>query len=301
MNPIIIEANNLTKEFPNGQIALNGVNLSVKKGEVCALIGPNGAGKTTTIKILLGLMSPTKGTGMLFGQVPSKNREKLLQRVGYISETSNLYSNMSVDELLRLTRGFYHSWDKKLEDRYIEMFSLPRKNRIKNLSKGMKTQLSLITALAFKPELLILDEPTSGLDPIWRQEFLQAIIGEIATWGTTVLFSSHILSEVERIADSVAIIKSGKITLRKQLDHIKINEKIVRVVFQRDISPEKLMLEGVKEVSRQGKCYLIKIADNFEDIYKYITNIPHFTVEVLERNLEDVFFEYAKSGVINDV
>lgn len=301
MSHKIIEIKDLIKEFPNGRRAIDGLNLSVNKGEVFGLIGPNGAGKTTTIKILLGLMKPTKGETLIFNQKIPTNRQILLQKIGYVSESSTLYPNMTVEEILKFTQGFYPQWDKSLEKRYLEMFSLRKKDRVKNLSKGMKNQLSLIAALSYKPDLLILDEPTSGLDPIWRQDFLQAIIGEIANWGTTVFFSSHILSEVERIADTVAIIKSGKIALQRQMDDIKLNEKVIRVVFQREINQEKLLLKGVKEISRQGKGYIIKVAENFDEVYRAITEIPHFTVEILERNLEDIFMEYAKNEVKKDV
>lgn len=301
MSHKIIEIKDLIKEFPNGRRAIDGLNLSVNKGEVFGLIGPNGAGKTTTIKILLGLMKPTKGETLIFNQKIPTNRQILLQKIGYVSESSTLYPNMTVEEILKFTQGFYPQWDKSLEKRYLEMFSLRKKDRVKNLSKGMKNQLSLIAALSYKPDLLILDEPTSGLDPIWRQDFLQAIIGEIANWGTTVFFSSHILSEVERIADTVAIIKSGKIALQRQMDDIKLNEKVIRVVFQREINQEKLLLKGVKEISRQGKGYIIKVAENFDEVYRVITEIPHFTVEILERNLEDIFMEYAKNEVKKDV
>ncbi|QNO14844.1 ABC transporter ATP-binding protein [Alkalicella caledoniensis] len=297
----IIEIKDLIKEFPNGRRAIDGLNLSVNKGEIFGLIGPNGAGKTTTIKILLGLMEPTKGEALIFNQKIPTNRQKLLQKIGYVSESSTLYPNMTVEEILKFTQGFYPQWDKSLEERYLEMFSLRKKDRVKNLSKGMKNQLSLIAALSYKPDLLILDEPTSGLDPIWRQDFLQAIIGEIANWGNTVFFSSHILSEVERIADTVAIIKSGKIALQRQMDDIKLNEKVIRVVFQREINEEKLLFKGVREISRQGKGYIIKVAENFDEVYRAITEIPHFTVEILERNLEDIFMEYAKKEVKKDV
>lgn len=296
----IIETVELVKDF-NGLKALNGLNLYVNEGDIFGLLGANGAGKTTTIKILLGLITPTEGEVRVFGQNPKTSREKLLQRIGYVSENTTLYQNMSVEELLRFTKGFYQSWDENLEKRYMDMFSLRKKEKISRLSKGMKSQLSLITALSFKPEILILDEPTNGLDPILRQEFIQAIIDEISKTGTTVFFSSHILSEVERVANNIAIIKSGKVSLLKELDDIKVNEKVIRVVFQHEVSQEQLMYDGVKEVIKQGKGYLIKVGENFEDVYKKISAIPHFALEIIERNLEDIFMEYAKNEVKKDV
>lgn len=296
----IIETVELVKDF-NGFRALNGLNLSVNEGDIFGLLGANGAGKTTTIKILLGLLNPTEGEARVFGINPKDNREKLLERIGYVSENTTLYQNMTVEELLKFTKGFYPSWDDNLEKRYMDLFNLRRKEKIRNLSKGMKAQLSLIAALSFKPDLLVLDEPTNGLDPILRQEFLQVIIDEISKTGTTVFFSSHILSEVERVANNIAIIKSGKVSLLKEMDDIKTNEKVIRVVFQREVSEEELMLEGVKEVVKQGKGYLIKVGDNFEGVYKAILAKPHFALEIIERNLEDVFMEYAKKEVKKDV
>ena len=296
----IIETVELVKDF-NGFKALNGLNLSVNEGDIFGILGPNGAGKTTTIKILLGLIAPTGGEARVFGVNPKTSRGKILQKIGYVSENTTLYQNMSVEELLKFTKGFYPSWDDKLEKRYMDLFSLRKKEKISKLSKGMKSQLSLIAAMSFKPELLILDEPTNGLDPILRQEFLQVIINEISQTGTTVFFSSHILSEVERVANNIAIIKSGKVSLLKEMDDIKTNEKVIRVVFQREISEEELVMNGVKEVIKQGKGYLIKVGDNFEDVYRTILAKPHFALEIIERNLEDVFMEYAKSEVKKDV
>ncbi len=297
----IILVEKLTKVFPNKHVALDNINLEVQKGQIFGFIGPNGAGKTTTIKILLGLMQPTSGRAILFNKEVDKNRVDLLQKVGYLPESSNLYPKMTVEEILNFGRSIYKDWDLDLQEKYLRLFGLRKSDYVKNLSKGMNTQLGLISAMSYRPEILILDEPTSGLDPLWRHEFLQIIIGEIAQWGTTVFFSSHILSEVERMADKVAMIRDGKVVLQRDLDELKLNEKIIRVVFENNVDESFLNLtKGITKITPQGKGYVIKINDNFEAIHKKISSIPHHILEVVERNLEEVFMDYAQRGGSED-
>ena len=153
------------------------------------------------------------GGAHVFGYNVATQSLQVRARVGYVSETNSLYDFLTIPQLCAFCRSVSQEWDQQVVDRYVELFRLPPSEKVGNLSKGMKSQLALSLALGSNPELLILDEPTAGLDPIARHEFLNTLVSEVASRGKTIFFSSHILSEVEAVADWVAIIRSGKLVL----------------------------------------------------------------------------------------
>jgi len=203
-----IEVKGLTRNFGK-KTALKNIDLTVSRGRVLGLVGENGAGKTTLIKHLIGLLKPQQGTVRVFGIDPVKDPVGALSRIGYLSEDRDLPHWMRVDELLTYTRAFYPDWDASYADELRRTFNLDASARIKQLSRGQKARAALLTALAYRPPLLLLDEPSSGLDPVVRRDILSAIIRTVADEGRTVLFSSHLLEEVERVADDVAMIHKG--------------------------------------------------------------------------------------------
>ncbi|PKM83817.1 MAG: ABC transporter ATP-binding protein [Firmicutes bacterium HGW-Firmicutes-13] len=287
-----VETKNLTKEF-NSFKAVDNLDLQVPEGSVFGFLGPNGSGKTTTIRMLLGIMRPTSGEGKILGLDIVKDSLKIRSKTGYMSEVPEMYGYMTGDELINFCRGFYSSWDDGLVNRYCKIFSLPLKNKVNSLSKGMKSQLALILAMAPNPSLIILDEPTGGLDPIKRVQFLNIIIKEIVAAGKTVFFSSHLLSDVERVCDRVAFIKEGRLMKTASMDKLKTQEKIIRAVFQKEPPPGLFERRGIRKVEREGNGYLISIDDNFEEIFEACKNVPHFLLEIIDQNLEDLFMEYA--------
>lgn len=201
--------------------ALESVTLSVWRGSVYGLVGANGAGKTTLIKHILGLLRAQSGSVRVFGEDPVAKPERVLSRIGYLSEENDLPGWMRVDELLRYSAAFYPAWDDGYAAELRETFELDPAAKIKSLSKGQKARTGLIVALAHRPELLVLDEPSSGLDPIVRRDILAAVIRTVAHEGRTVLFSSHLLDEVEQVADYVTMIRQGTIVLSAPLAEIK--------------------------------------------------------------------------------
>lgn len=231
MNPAI-ELENLSKKFGDNK-AVDNLSLQVPAGSIFGFLGPNGAGKTTTVKMMLGLVRPDGGQGFVLGRDIVRESEAIRSKTGYVAEIQEMYRYMTVQEIIGFCKPFYTGWNDQLVKRYLEFFQLPSRKKIKNLSKGMKTQLALILAMAPEPELLVLDEPTSGLDTINRQEFLRIILEEIALQGRTVFLSSHLLHDVERVADRVAIIKHGKLIDIRSIDELKTVVKKIRVVFQR--------------------------------------------------------------------
>jgi ABC-2 type transport system ATP-binding protein len=216
----VIELDNVTRRF-GSTTALEDVSLSVPRGAVFGLVGVNGAGKTTLIKHVLGLLEAQTGRVRVFGLDPVADPVGVLSKIGYLSEEKDLPDWMRVDELLHYSRAFYPSWDDQYAEELRQTFELDPAKKIKQLSRGQRARTGLLVALAHRPEILVLDEPSTGLDPIVRRDILAAIIRTISEEGRTVLFSSHLLDEVERVSDHVAIIDEGRIVLCDELDQIK--------------------------------------------------------------------------------
>ncbi|MCP4611861.1 MAG: ABC transporter ATP-binding protein [Planctomycetes bacterium] len=232
MNENIIEIQNLTRQF--GKIvALDNVSLNVPQGTVLGLIGENGAGKTTLIKHILGLLRAKEGKVRIFGKDPVVAPEYVLGRIGYLSETRDLPKWMRIDELMRYNKAFYPSWDQAYAEELCETFELDSHQEIKTLSKGQLARTGLLIAIAHRPNLLLLDEPSSGLDPIVRRDILSAIIRTVADEGRTVLLSSHLVDEVERVADNVMIIHHGQKVLTDSIDNIKETHHCLTLRFDK--------------------------------------------------------------------
>jgi len=232
--PPIVEIHRVTRQFGN-KTALDDISLTVARGGVFGLIGGNGAGKTTLIKHILGLLKPQQGTVGVFGLDPVKEPVGTLGRIGYLSEDRDLPDWMRVGELMRYTQAFFPNWDEKYAEELRAAFDLDANARVKNLSRGQRARAGLLVALAHRPELLVLDEPSSGLDPVVRRDILGAIIRTIADEGRTVLFSSHLLDEVERVADRVAIIHQGRILLTASMEEIKVQHRRLTLRFDQSV------------------------------------------------------------------
>ena len=220
MNDNTIEISHVGRRFAK-TVALDDVSLNVPQGIVMGLIGENGAGKTTLIKHVLGLLKAKAGSVRVFGLDPVRDPVGVLGRIGYLSEMRDLPEWMRIGELMRYSRPFYPDWDRAYADQLRETFELDSNQKIKTLSKGQRARTALLVALAHRPDLLLLDEPSTGLDPIVRRDIISAIIRTIAEEGRTVLLSSHLVDEVERVADSAAIIHHGQMVLTDSVDNIK--------------------------------------------------------------------------------
>jgi ABC-2 type transport system ATP-binding protein len=216
----VVELKNISRRFGE-KLALDDVTFRVPAGTVVGLVGENGAGKTTLIKHILGLLKAQTGTARVFGLDPVADPVGVLSKIGYLSEEPDMPGWMRIRELIRYVAAFYPTWDHKYAEQLREEFELDPNAKVKHLSKGQRARAGLLIALAYRPPLLLLDEPSSGLDPIVRRDILGAIIRTIADEGRTVLFSSHLLSEVERVSDRVAMIRSGRILFCDELDRIK--------------------------------------------------------------------------------
>ena len=220
MSEPVIDISGLTRRFGD-KTALDSVSLSLPRGAVYGLVGANGAGKTTLIRHIMGLLRAESGSVRVFGLDPVADPVAVLSRIGYLSEENDIPGWMRVDELIRYSRAFYSEWDDPYAEELREAFALDPAAKIRTLSKGQKARMGLLIALAHQPDLLVLDEPSSGLDPIVRRDILGAVIRTIADEGRTVLFSSHLLEEVEQVADHVTMISDGRIVLSGALETIK--------------------------------------------------------------------------------
>jgi len=226
----VIDITELVRRF-DSKAALDRVSLAVPRGCVFGLVGENGAGKTTLIKHILGLFRAESGTVRVFGKDPVADPVGVLGRIGYLSELRDLPAWMRVDELLRYSQAFHPKWDAAYAESLRKQFNLEPAARIKNLSRGESAKAGLLVALAHRPELLLLDEPSSGLDPVVRRDILEAIIRTVADEGRTVFFSSHLLDEVERVSDLLAMMVEGKVVLSGPLDDIKASHHQLTLRF----------------------------------------------------------------------
>jgi ABC-2 type transport system ATP-binding protein len=226
----VVEVKALSRRF-GAKTALDDVSITLPRGIVFGLVGANGAGKTTLIKHILGLLKAQAGRVRVFGRDPVADPAGVFARIGYVSEEHDLPGWMRIWELLRYTKAFFPNWDSAYAEELRGRFELDPDAKVKHLSKGQRARADLLVALAHRPELLVLDEPSAGLDPIVRRDILEAIIRTIADEGRTVLFSSHLLHEVERISDHVTMIDKGRIVFSAALEDIKQTHRCLTLRF----------------------------------------------------------------------
>jgi len=216
----VIAIDSLSRSF-GGKAALADVDLHLPRGAVLGLVGKNGAGKTTLIRHVLGMLQAQRGSVRVFELDPVTHPAEVLGRLGYLAEDRSLPAWMRIGELLRYSQAFYSRWDVQLATSLCRDFQLDLEQKVRTLSRGQHVRTALVLALAHRPELLVLDEPSSGLDPVVRKDVLEAILRTIANEGRTVLFSSHLLDEVERMSDRLALIDRGRIVVSGDLETIR--------------------------------------------------------------------------------
>jgi ABC-2 type transport system ATP-binding protein len=224
--PIFVR--DLHKSFGDHSV-LDGVSFAIPEGHTLALLGRNGAGKTTTIRALMGLLEPDSGALGVAGFDPQRKPMEVRKRAGYLAEDQQMFGWMTVDQLIRFVAPFYETWDHVRAERYVAQFELSLHKKVKHLSKGQGVRLGLLLALAHQPKVLILDDPALALDPIMRMEFNRDLVSHLEHGDCTVLYSSHLLAEVEAVADSVAILDGGRILRHAPTEELRENVK--RLVF----------------------------------------------------------------------
>lgn len=277
----------LYRRFGSKQV-LDNVSLCIPRGSVFGLVGENGAGKTTLIKHILGLLKAESGSVRVFGSDPVADCVGVLSRVGYLSEHRDLPAWMRVDELLRYTRAFYPGWDDRYAEELRLQFGLDSASRVKNLSQGQQAKAGLLVALAFRPELLVLDEPSSGLDPVVRRDILEAIIRTVAEEGRTVLFSSHLLDEIERVSDQLAMMHQGRLVLCGPLDQIKAGHCRLLVRFPTPLSAAPQFPQALS-VSGRGREWTVLSNGRKTELASCIGHLGGSIIEEQTPTLDEIF------------
>jgi ABC-2 type transport system ATP-binding protein len=257
-NNIIVSVKDLSRHY-GAKAALDRVTLEIPRGVVFGLVGANGAGKTTLLRHLLGLLKPQSGTVRIFGLDPVADPEATLSRMGFLSEDRDLPLWMKVKEMMAYQRAFFPAWDPDYAESLRQQFGLESTARLKTLSRGELAKMGLLLALAHRPELLVLDEPSSGLDPLVRRDILEAIVRTIAEEGRSVIFSSHLLDEIERVSDHVGFMSGG--TLALSGEWTTLQEAHWRVVISLDTpalsAAEVPQLPGARRVTGRGREWAI--------------------------------------------
>ena len=243
----ILEINNLTKKFDS--FSLRNISFNIPKGLIMGFVGPNGAGKTTTIKSILGMLPQDSGTVKLFGMDNKENNLQINEQIGVVMDTPFFVDDWTISDVEKAISPFYTSWNSKKYAEFIEKFGIDRKKKVKDLSRGMKVKLMLSVALSHNAKLLILDEPTSGLDPLARDELCNLFSDFIADENNSILFSTHIISDLEKIADYITFILDGKIIFTGLKDEFLEDYVLVKGGVNEIGRDQKKLLIGLREYS----------------------------------------------------
>lgn len=272
----IIEVEKLRKEYKD--FVLNDISFELPRGYIMGLIGPNGAGKSTIIKLIMNLVKKDGGKINIFGLDNIQHEIEVKQKVGFVYDENHFYEDLSIDQMKKLIAPFYKYWDEKKFQLYLKQFELNPKKRIKELSKGMKTKFSLAVALSHHADLIIMDEPTSGLDPIFRNEILEILAELLQNENKSVIFSTHITSDLDKIADYITFINKGKMVFSKTKDDILENYAVIKgakELVDRDVKSEFV---GIRE-SKYGFEALTDNVQRIKSIFEKEVIIEKATLE----------------------
>ncbi|MFC1760974.1 ABC transporter ATP-binding protein [Planctomycetota bacterium] len=269
---------------------LKGLTLEIPQGAIFGFLGRNGAGKTTTIKTLLGLQKPASGSCTINDLDSFTDSLQVRAGIGYMAEDQQMYGWMRVEQLIKWVAGFYKNWDDGFTDELMEILQLPRKTKVKALSKGQNSSLALLLALGHRPDLVILDDPTLGLDPIARKDFLRHVIDLLQSQGVTVFFSSHLLYEIEPVADHIAILHNG--VIRKTGKTEALRESIRKFIFTLKPSADVTKLPGLIDVAAENDRLSVTLEDCDDIRRNQIKQISQNGLIEKALNLDEIFEAY---------
>jgi ABC-2 type transport system ATP-binding protein len=293
MTDLAIQTTGLTRRFGR-VVAVDDVSLAVPAGSVYGYLGRNGAGKTTTIQMLMGLLLPTAGTVSVMGYDPFRQDVAMKRVVSYVPERVHLPDWMTVQGLMGFGAGVHPHWDKALAEELRVRLELPADRKLGQLSRGMQGKAALMAALASRPKLLILDDPTMGLDALVRREFMESIVATLSETGTTVFLSSHILEDVERVADHIGILHEGRLVVQSSLETLQTQVKRVIATF-----PEPLptfTLPGTLQRQEDGRQQVFIVSGYSQDHLQRLHDAGALSAYVENLSLEDIFVAYVREN-----
>ncbi|MDZ4658439.1 MAG: ABC transporter ATP-binding protein [Bythopirellula sp.] len=288
----VIRTHGLTKYYGAKRV-VDSLNLRVERGQVYGFLGRNGAGKSTTIKMLMGMVQPDCGSIELLGEDVATMNPATRARIAYIAEGHPLYNWMTIDEAVRFTRAFYPLWNGTLVEQILDHFELSRKQKLRRLSNGQRAQVSLALAVAPEPELLVLDDPTLGLDTVVRRDFLESLIQIIHREGRTIFFSSHMLGDVERVADRIGIMVDGVLRVDCPTDHFRESVKKLVLEFTGPV-PEGFSCQGLVNCWTVGSRLELVLVGYDDQQRAAVEALEPRNIEVVDLNLEEAFIEYTR-------
>jgi ABC-2 type transport system ATP-binding protein len=286
----ILRAESLYKKFGRKQV-LKAFNMTLEEGKVYGLLGKNGEGKTTLIRIIMGIIPGDKGKIFYKDKRIAFNRPNYKKEVGYIPEECIFFGWMRIRELLAFNSSFYPKWNAAKAREFLKRFDLDGNLKIKNLSRGMKLKMGLIIALASEPELLILDDPTSGMDVPTRHDFLRDIIREILEEGTTILFSSHLVHELEGIIDRLGILHKGHLIVDADFEEVKRSSRKVHLIFNGYV-PDIIDIKGTLTKHTCGNRCDLGIYPWSEEVRKDLEKLNPSRMDVESMTLEEIFIQF---------
>lgn len=289
MSDPVLSIQALEKRFGEKRV-LTGIDWEVPRGSVVGLLGRNGAGKTTLLKLALGLLRGDRGEMQLFGEDPWNLSDRAKARIGYVPQEYQPYPWMTSREVLDYTAAFYPGWNSLLVDQLLDRWHLDLNQTTKELSPGQRQRVGLIAALGHEPEILVLDEPAASLDPAARRAFLELVLQVVQDGDRTVIFSTHIVSDLERVADRVAILRDGRIAYDDELDLLKDRVKRMRIVAPREL-PRDLGVTGILQAKIRGSEAVISVISENGSLARELERRFDAQVQVQELNLEDIFVE----------
>ena len=269
---------------------LKGVDLEVPKGSIFGFLGRNGTGKTTTIKTLLGLQRPLKGKCVIGGLDSFTQTLDVRKRIGFMAEDQQMYGWMKVGRIIKWVAGFYEDWDYKFADELAGILGLSKNTKVKALSKGQNSSLALLLALGHKPDIVILDDPTLGLDPIARKDFLRHVIDLLQSNGVTVFFSSHLLYEIEPVADHIAILDDGVIIKASRTEQLR--ESVRKFVLTPKPEADFHEILGILDILKIGDSVSITVEDCDDEKRNKLKGMSANGMSEVALNLDEIFEAY---------
>lgn len=284
----IVQISNLSKRFAKVQ-ALDNIDLEIQPGSIIGLLGANGAGKSTLLRHIIGLYLPDSGRCITFGADCAKLGAHQLARIGYVHQEGELLGWMTVRQLIRYVAAYYQNWNTELEQKYIADFDISTKSRVASLSPGQRQKLAILLAIAFEPELLILDEPASTLDPIARSQFLDLLLQIIQDQTRTIIISSHILSDVEKVIDHVIIMKQGRILRDCSFDQLREEFSKIRISAIDNELPPELPFTGIIDSQRNNGQAIITIQNTPQQQLEQTAEQINCQIDIQPLTLEDIY------------